>query len=226
MTPELPARRQAVSRPDDLPAIPPGPPMVIVLSGPSGAGKDAVRDLLISWDLPAYFAVTATTRPPRPGEVEGIDYHFISDADFDRLEREDGLVEHAIVYGQRKGVPKAEVLEPLARGEDVIARVDVQGAATLQQLVPAALLIFIAPPSLEEMERRLGERETETEEEMRRRLDAATGDMAAASRFDHVVVNETGKLEETARQVVQIIAEEKRRRSQARAGHHRQGATG
>ncbi len=217
MTPDLPARRQASSRPADLVQVPPGPPLLVVLSGPSGAGKDAVRDLLISWDLPAHFAVTATPRSRRPGEVEGVDYHFLSEEDFDRLEREDGLVEHAVVYGQRKGVPKSEILEPLARGEDVVARVDVQGAATLKRLVPDALLIFIAPPSIEEMERRLEKRDTESDEEVRARLAAFQTDMAAAPEFHHVVVNETGRLEETARQVVDLIAAEKRRRARLRA---------
>src|SRR5688572_19421272 len=130
--------------------LPAGPPLLVVLSGFSGSGKDAVRDLLMAWDLPVHLVVTATNREMRPGEVEGIDYIFLSDDEFDRMEREGELIEHAIVYGQKKGVPKDQVLDPLAAGRDVIARVDVQGAATLKALIPEALLIFIAPPSLEE----------------------------------------------------------------------------
>lgn len=207
------SRSAGEARPPDLPEVPAGPPLLVVLSGPSGSGKDAVRDLLMAWRLPFHFAVTATTRPKRPGEVDGVDYRFISEAEFDRLEAAGGLIEHAIVYGQRKGVPRSEVVEPLAAGRDVIARVDVQGAATLRQLIPAALLIFIAPPSVEEEARRLQERNTESAEETRLRVKTAAREMEASKRFDHVVVNETGKLEETARRIVEIIAAEKRRRA-------------
>jgi guanylate kinase len=208
-------------RPDDLPEIPPGPPLLVVLSGPSGAGKDAVRELLIAWRLPFHFAVTATTRPPRPDEVEGVDYHFVSEAEFDRLEREGGLLEHAIVYGQRKGVPKAEVLTPLAAGKDVIARVDVQGAATLKRLVPEALLIFISLP-VDEAQRRLTERATESEDQLKLRIETAEEEIEAARSFDHVVVNETGQLEATVRRILELIAAEKRRL----AASNRQQATG
>lgn len=117
--------------PADLPAIPAGPPLAIVLSAPSGAGKDAVRDLLAGWQLPIYFVVTATTRPSRQGEVNGRDYHFLTDAEFDCLESEDALIERAIVYEQRKGVPRSEITGPLAAGRDILVRVDVQGAATV-----------------------------------------------------------------------------------------------
>jgi guanylate kinase len=183
------------------------------LSGPSGAGKDAVRELLMSWRLPVHFVVTATTRPPRPGEVEGVDYRFVSDAEFDRLEREDELIEHAIVYGQRKGVPKSEVLEPLRAGKDVVARVDVQGAATLKRLMPDALLVFITSP-LDETERRLTGRATESDEELKLRIETASSELEASRDFDHVIVNETGQLEATARRIVELIAAEKRRRSE------------
>ena len=199
--------------PADLPDIPAGPSLLIVLSSPSGTGKDAVRDLLTAWGLPFHFAVTATTRPRRPREVEGRDYRFLSEAEFDRLEAEGGLIEHALVYGRRYGVPRAEIVEPLAAGRDVLARVDIQGAATLRRLIPDALLIFIAPPSLDEAQRRLQERATEGETDQRLRLDTAAKEMAAAKDFDHVVVNETGRLEETARRVLAIIAAEKRRRA-------------
>jgi guanylate kinase len=199
--------------PADLPRIPPGPPLVIVLSGPSGIGKDSVRELLMRWRLPVHFAVTATNRAPRPGEVDGIDYHFLSDAGFDRLEASGELIESAIVYGQKKGVPRSEIEEPLSKGRDVIARLDVQGAATLRNLFgDTALLIFIAPPSQDEAQRRLEERDTEPEAERQARLAAAEAEMEAAKDFDYVVVNATGELEKTARRVVEIIAEEKARR--------------
>ena len=199
--------------PTDLPSIPEGPPLLVVLSGPSGAGKDAVRDLLMAWQLPCHFVVTATTRPQRPGEVNGKDYWFVSDEEFGRMEAAGELIEHAIVYGQRKGVPRREVLGPLQRGQDVIARVDVQGAMTLRGIIRDALLIFIASPSLEEEQRRLESRATETEEERRLRLATAAQETEAAASFDHVIVNETGKLEATARRVVEVIVEGKLRRA-------------
>jgi guanylate kinase len=212
-------------RPADLPVIPRGgPPLLVVLSGFSGAGKDSVRDLLMAWRLPLHFVVTATTRAPRNGEVEGRDYRFVSDEAFDRLEEDDGLIEKAVVYGQRKGVPRSELEEPLAAGEDVLARVDVQGAATLRRLYPEALLIFIAPPSMEEMRRRLEERGSEPEEERRARIAAAAEEIEASKSFDHIVVNETGALETTARRVIEIIAAEKQRRLSA--AKHQEGQDG
>jgi guanylate kinase len=195
--------------------LPAGPPLLIVLSGFSGSGKDAVRDLLMAWNLPVHFVVTATNREMRPGEVEGIDYLFVSDAEFNRMERDGELIEHAIVYGQKKGVPKQQVQGPLAAGRDVLARVDVQGAATLKQLIPDALLIFIAPPSMEEAARRLTDRDTDSEEQRRLREETAREEQAASKTFDYIVVNETGKLEDTARRVAEIIAEEKRKRAVA-----------
>ncbi len=202
-------------RPADLPEIPSGPPILLVLSGQSGAGKDSVRDLLIAWGVPVHFVVTATTRKPRPGEVEGIDYHFISESEFERLEREDGLIEHAVVYGQRKGIPRSEVLGALASGRDVLARVDVQGAATLKSLVPDALTVFLVTPSREEMRRRLDLRQTENETDLDARLRAAATELDEARHFDYVVVNETGRLAETARRVVEIISSEKAKRARA-----------
>ena len=187
--------------------------MLVVLSGTSGAGKDAVRDLLKAWGLPLHFVVTATNRAPRPGEVQGVHYHFVTDQQFDRLEADGQLIEHAIVYGQKKGVPRSEILEPLAAGFDVLARVDVQGAATLKALVPDALLIFIAPPSLDEQANRLDGRATDSDEEQRLRLETSALEMDAASAFDYVIENATGQLENTARRVAEIIAIEKAKRS-------------
>lgn len=136
-----------MARPDGLPEVPREPPLLVVLSAPSGAGKDTILDLVRNWGYGFHFAVTMTTRQPRPGETDGVDYHFATEAAFDRLIADDGLLEHAIVYGRKYGVPKDEVLTPLARGETVLVRVDVQGAETLRRLVPDALLIFVAPPS-------------------------------------------------------------------------------
>lgn len=194
--------------------FPPGPPLLIVLSGPSGVGKDSVRDLLMAWGIPMHFVVTATDRPPRPDEVEGLHYQFISTDEFDRLEQEGGFIEHAVVYGQRKGVPRSEIERPLAEGKDVLARVDVQGAATLKNLYPDAVVIFLAPPSLEEAQRRLDARETETQDQLRIRREVAAAEMSAAAGVDYVVVNRTGELQATARRVLEIIAQEKAARHQ------------
>jgi len=200
-------------RPADLPELPAEPPLLVVLSGPSGAGKDSVRDLLLDWEPSMHRVVTATTRLPRPGEIEGRDYHFITEQVFDDLLNTDGFLEHAFVYDHRNGVPRIEIEDPLAFGRDAIARVDVQGAETLKRLVPQALLIFIAPPSVEETARRMQMRGQDTDEQQARRREVANQEMAAAPRFDHVVINETGRLPQTARRVWEIIAAEKRARA-------------
>jgi len=205
-------RMKETTIPTDLPRIPAGKPLLVVMSAPSGAGKDAVRELMRAWGFPAHFAVTATTRPKRPGEVHGHDYLFVDEAEFDRLEKDDALIEHATVYSRRYGVPSDQILRPLQEGKDVVARVDVQGAATLKRLVPEALLIFIAPPSLEEAQRRLLGRETDSAPDVQLRVDTAASEMEAAGDFDYVVVNETGRLEEAVRRIFQIIADEKTKR--------------
>lgn len=185
---------------------------LFLLSGPSASGKDSVRDLLMAWGLSLHFAVTATDRRPREGEVDGVHYHFMETEAFERLEREGGLIEHAIVYEQHKGVPRSEVEVPLANGQDVLARVDIQGAATLKRLYPDAVVIFIAPPSLAEASRRLGDRDSETPEQVRLRRETAIAEMKAAEGADYRVVNTTGQLEATARRIAEIIEEERRRR--------------
>lgn len=202
-------------RPDDLPKMPAEPPLLAILSGPSGAGKDSIRDLLLAWEPATHRVVTATTRAPRPGEVEGRDYHFISEDVFDELLSTGGFIEHAFVYDHRNGVPRIEVEDPLAFGRDAIARVDVQGAATLKRLLPQAVLIFISPGSVEETARRMRGRGADTEEEQQRRREIAEREMAAAAQFDHVVVNATGELEAAARRVHEIMVEEKLRRANA-----------
>jgi guanylate kinase len=186
-------------------------PLLVVISGPSGVGKDAVLARLRAADPAAHSAVTVTTRPPRSRERDGDDYHFLSDEEYDRLRAEDGFLEHAAVYSYRYGVPKAQVREALARGQDVIVRVDVQGAATIKRLVPNAVFIFLAPASLEELEERLRRRDTEGRSDLRLRLDTARREMACQEGFDHVVTNREGALDEAVSQILAIIEEERGR---------------
>ena len=155
--------------------------------------------------------LTVTTRPRRPGEREGVDYCFLKDEEYDRLLASDGLLEHAEVYGLRYGVPKAPIREALARGEDVVVRVDVQGAATLRRLLPEAVLVFLAPASQEELEERLRLRHTEDEAVLRRRLETARREMEQQGLFQYTVVNAGGRLEEAVERLVAIIEAEKRR---------------
>jgi len=155
--------------------------------------------------------LTVTTRRRRANERDGVDYRFLSDEEFDRLLASGGLLEHAEVYGLRYGVPKAPVQEALAAGEDVVVRVDVQGAATLKRLLPEAVLVFLAPASLEELEQRLRRRRTEDEAVLRRRLATARREMEDQGMFHYVVVNADGRLEEAADRLAAIIEAEKRR---------------
>lgn len=183
----------------------------MVLSGPSGVGKDSVLERMKERGLPFHFAVTATTRPRRPSEREGVDYQFLSEEEYDRLLAEDGFLEHASVYQHRYGVPRAPIRQALAEGRDVIMRTDVQGADTIRRLVPEALLIFLAPPSPEELEQRLRARETDSPAALEVRLATARKELARAEEFDYVVVNERDRLDETVERVLAIIAAEKRR---------------
>ena len=156
--------------------------------------------------------MTATTRPRR--EVNPADHQFLSflsEAAFDRLLAEGGLLEHAQVYGYRYGVPKALVREALARGQDVVVRVDVQGAATIKKLAPAAVLIFLLPPSLEELEARLRSRGLDDPETIRRRLEIASSELAELPHFDYAVTNEQDRIDETVNRVLAIMTAERYR---------------
>ena len=171
--------------------------LILILSGPSGSGKSSIYKLSIG-DLGAIeFSVSCTTRAPRPGEVDGRDYHFISREEFDRLVADDAFAEHAEVHGNCYGTLKSELLGRVQRGIDVLLDIDVQGAAQLRKLCEAScefrracVFIFIMPPSFVELERRLRARATETEESIVRRLANAKGEMAHASEYDHVIVND------------------------------------
>jgi guanylate kinase len=160
--------------------------------------------------------VTATDRAPRPGEVDGVDYYFVSTAEFERMVAEDELFEHALVYGQHKGVPKKHVRQALASGIDVVMRLDVQGAETIRELVPEALSIFLVPPSLAVLVKRLRKRATDSEEQVQHRLEMALAEMKTLPHFDYIVVNHENKLDEAVKQIVAIIRAEKSRTTQRR----------
>jgi guanylate kinase len=190
-------------------------PLLIVISGPSGVGKDAVLARMKERGLPFHFVVTATTRPRRAGEVEGKDYIFVSRAEFDRMIAQGEMLEHALVYNDHKGIPRHQVAQALASGSDVALRVDVQGAATIRSLAPQALLIFLLAASEEELERRLRARRTESEADLALRLRTARQELEQIPLFDYAVVNRDFALDSTVDTILAII-EAEHHRSQPR----------
>src|SRR5512140_725210 len=186
-------------------------PLLIVVSGPSGAGKDTVVQRMQERGLPFHFVVTATTRLKRPGETHGKDYWFVSEDEFAGMIERNELIEYAIVYGDYKGIPKAQVREALASGKDVVMRLDVQGAETVRKLVPDALLIFITTDSEEELVHRLNSRDTETPDSLAIRIATARKELKRMGAFDYVIINHDFRLDETVDTVRAII----------RAEHHR-----
>jgi guanylate kinase len=186
-------------------------PLLIVISGPSGVGKDSVVQALMKRGNSFHFVVTATTRPRRPEEVHGKDYFFVSKEEFARMIEQEELIEYAIVYNDYKGIPKQQVREALAKGKDVVMRLDVQGAATVRKLAPQAVLIFLTTESEEALVKRLKERHTETAENLSLRIATARQELKRASEFDYVIVNADGHLEEAVETVVAIIQAEHHR---------------
>jgi guanylate kinase len=184
-------------------------PVLVVISGPSGVGKDATLQAMQQRNTPFYFVVTATTRPIRANEVDGVDYHFISMGEFAEMIDKGELLEYAVVYGDYKGIPKKHVRAALASGQDVIMRIDVQGAATIRKLIPNAVTIFLTAESEEELMRRLRERKTEAADKLKMRIATARQELKRIVEFDYVVVNRDSQLDETVDQVLSIIAAEK-----------------
>lgn len=183
-------------------------PLLIVISGPSGAGKDSVVQRMIERGFPFHFVVTATTREKRPNEVNGKDYFFVSKDEFARMIEENELIEYAIVYGDYKGIPKAQVRDAFASGKDVVMRVDVQGAETVRKLAPEALLIFITCENEEELEHRLRERKTESADSLSLRIATARKELQRLEAFDYVIINQDFHLDDTVDKVRAIIAAE------------------
>ena len=186
-------------------------PLLIVISGPSGVGKDTVIQRMQERNLPFRFVVTATTRPPRPNEVHGKDYFFYSNAEFAEMIEKGELLEHAIVYNDYKGIPKAQVRDALASGKDVVMRLDVQGAETIRKLCLDALMIFLSPQDETEMIERLHARKTESPEKLKLRIATARQEMSQLNLFDYVVINREFHLDETVDTIISIIIAEHHR---------------
>ena len=185
--------------------------LLVIVSGPSGVGKDSVIEELrrVPRDPDYHYVVTCTTRPRRRYEVDGIHYHFLSRKAFAGLRDAGELLEANEVHGNWYGTPRSDVRIALGSGHDVILKIDVQGAAEVKQRVPEALLIFLVPPSLEDLFQRLQARATESADELDTRQRNAALELARQEDYDHVVVNETGQIERTARRIHEIIVEEK-----------------
>lgn len=179
---------------------------LFVLSGPSGVGKDALLSRMKADAPPYHFTVTATTRPQRPTEIHGVDYLFLTRKQFTEMIANDEFLEWAEVYGNLYGVPRAPVHQALDQGIDVIIKADVQGAATIRKSAPEAVLIFLDPPDIEVLTRRLRDRMTESHEALELRIATAKLEMEEASKFDHRVVNHSGGLDDAVNEIRRIIS--------------------
>jgi guanylate kinase len=211
---EPPHISQDPGRPDNVIEGAPGA-MLVIISGPSGVGKDTIIDEMHRRERAAgrenvrHYLVTVTTRAPRDGEVDGVDYHFVDREEFIRMWRDRGFLEANEVHGNFYGSPRDPVRQALIAGKDVILKIDVQGAQVVKEQVTEALLIFIIPPSLETLFHRLRSRATETADELEVRQRDAAVELARQDDYDHVVVNETGLVGRTADRIDAIIAEER-----------------
>ncbi len=187
----------------------PATPLLIILSGPSGVGKDSVLTRMKKSGYPVKYIVTLTTRPRRAKERNNVDYHFISDKRFKEMIENNQLLEWANVYDNWYGVPKKEVKQALDKGQDVMVKVDIQGAATIKKILPQAVSIFLIPPSMDELILRLKQRHTESPADLDLRLKTAEEEMKQLSLFDYVVVNRWDELDLAVLEIEAIITAEK-----------------
>ena len=192
--------------------------MLVIISGPSGVGKDTIIDALRerAHDPEYHYVITCTTRAPRPGEVDGVDYHFLTRDAFLRLRADRQLLEANEVHGNWYGSPRDQVREAVSTGRDAVLKIDVQGAQVVKDQVSEAVLIFVVPPSLETLFARLRTRATETADELELRQRNAAIELARQDDYDYVVVNETGQVDRTAERIDEIIAEERQRHADRR----------
>ncbi|MCD6424963.1 MAG: guanylate kinase [Anaerolineales bacterium] len=186
-------------------------PLLIVISGPSGVGKDSVLEEMKTRGLPFHFVITATTRSPRPDEKDGVDYFFLSQDEFARMIDEGELLEYAVVYQDYKGIPKSQVRKALASGKNVIMRIDVQGAETIRKLAKDALMIFLTPQNEEELITRLQNRNTEDNESLKLRIATTRQEYNKIDLFDYIVVNKDEQLSITVDMIEAIIKTEQQR---------------
>ncbi|MDH4143147.1 MAG: guanylate kinase [Chloroflexota bacterium] len=208
-------------RPDSVIDGAPGA-LLAIISGPSGVGKDTIIDEMRRREASSgskekrHYVVTVTTRAPRDGEVDGVDYHFVSREEFLRMRAARGFLEANEVHGNWYGSPRDQVRAALAAGRDVILKIDVQGAQVVKEQVSEALLIFVIPPTLETLFSRLRARATESADELEIRQRNAAIELARQHDYDHVVVNETGQVARTAERIEEILASERRRHADRR----------
>ena len=184
-----------------------GAPVVFVVSGPSGAGKSTLVRKVLAMEPGLRFSVSATTREARPGETDGVDYHFVTGEEFKGMIDRGEFLEHAEVFGDQYGTPRSEIDAARSEGRGLLVEIDVQGAAQLKEGLPEAVRIFVKTDALEDLERRLRGRRTESEDVIRRRLKVAEEELAEASKYDYVVVNDDA--DAAARRLHEIIVTEK-----------------
>ena len=189
------------------------PPLVVVISGPSGAGKDTVINKALALDSSLAKVATAKTRAPRPGEIEGVHHVFLTDEEFERWVANNAFLEHVNSYGHRSGVPRAAVDDLLAQGRTVILRTDVEGARTLRERLDEPLLVFLTVSDTKALERRIRARGAESESQIAVRLAEAEAEMAESSWFDVTIVNAEGRQNDAASELVEAIEAERRRRA-------------
>lgn len=190
-------------------------PLVIVLTGPSGVGKDSVFDRMVERGVPMARPATMTTRAPRPGEQEGVHHYFVTPEEFERAYAAGELLERSGEYGKQYGVPRQSVRAALATGKDVVVRVDIRGAESLREMLPEALFICLIAERMNDLASRLEERGTESAEERARRLAMAPDEIERASRFCAMVVNPQGRLDDTVDEILRLIADERARPGRA-----------
>jgi len=198
-----------MSRESQLPINPPKRPLLIVLSGPSGAGKDAVLTRMRELNYPLKYITTVTTRPQRATERDNIDYHFVSTKKFQEMIENNELLERANVYGNWYGVPKKPVKQALDKGQDTIVKIDIQGAATIKKILPQAVFIFLTPPSIEELRLRLKHRHTESSFDLALRTKTAEEEIKQLSLFDYVVFSRQDEIDRAVADIEAIISTEK-----------------
>jgi guanylate kinase len=186
----------------------PRPPLLVIISGPSGVGKDTIIQHIKDRGIAFAFVVTMTSRPIRANEIHGRDYFFVTKEEFENLIAKNELLEHSIVYGEYKGIPKDQVRKAMASGKDVVMRIDVQGVEKIRKLVPNAVTIFLMPDSEEELIRRLVERKSETVDGLKRRIATAREEMTRRKDFDYVVVNYHDRQDMAVDEILAIISAE------------------